>query len=249
MISCRNLFIYLESTIQERLILLLHFALVEGGYLFLGSAESISPQDGLFEVVSKKWRIYRRVGPTRHDRLQFPVVAAPISHLVRARPPSQTNLGRLATLAQHLLLARYAPACVIINCSGEILYFHGRTDDYLLRPSGPPTQDLIAQARNGLRSRLRGALKEAVRGDQPVVLAGIQMRRGSALCRVRITFEPLNTSGIEVEDSWLVSFQDEPETTASVPVATGAVAELSGADADVVQQLEYELKTTREDLQ
>ncbi len=249
MISCRNLFIYLEPTTQERLISLLHFALVDGGYLFLGSAESISPQDELFEVVSKKWRIYRRVGPTRHDRLQFPVVAAPASHLVRVRPANQMNLGRLATVAQHLLLARYAPACVIINRRGEILYFHGRTDDYLQRPSGPPTQDLIAQARNGLRSGLRGALQEAVRGEQPVVLAGIQMRRGSTLCRVRITLEPLTASSIEVEDSWLVSFEDEPETTASAPIAAGAVAESSGADAAVVQQLEYELKTTKDDLQ
>ena len=71
-ISCRNLFIYLEPAVQERLIPLLHFALLEGGYLFLGSAEGIGLQEDLFEAVSTKWRIYRRVGPTRHDRLQFP---------------------------------------------------------------------------------------------------------------------------------------------------------------------------------
>jgi two-component system CheB/CheR fusion protein len=249
LISCRNLFIYLEPAVQERLIPLLHFALVEGGYLFLGSAESIGPQEELFDAVSKKCRIYRRVGPTRHDKLQFPVVAAPISHLVRARPPTQPNPGRLATLAQHLLLARYAPACVIINRSGEILYFHGRTDDYLVHPSGPPTQNLIAQARNGLRSKLRGAVQEATRANQRVVLAGIQVRTGSAFSRVRITVEPLDATATEIEGLWLVSFEGEPETTTAVPAAGHTAAEASGTDAGLVLQLEHELKTTKEDLQ
>ena len=49
LISCRNLFIYLEPAVQERLIPLLHFAPVDGGYLFLGSAEGIGTQSNLFE--------------------------------------------------------------------------------------------------------------------------------------------------------------------------------------------------------
>ena len=116
LISCRNLFIYLEPALQERLIPLLHFALLDGGYLFLGSAEGIGPQEDLFEPVSKKWRIYRRIGPTRHDRLQFPLATPPrLDRRARARPPSLPTPARLAALAQHLLLERYAPACVIID--------------------------------------------------------------------------------------------------------------------------------------
>ncbi len=244
-ISCRNLLIYLEPAIQEKLLLLLHFGLVEGGYLFLGSAEGIGLQEDLFEVVSAKWRIYRRIGPTRHEKLTFPVVAAPV---VRAPTPNPPHAGRLPALAQHLLLQRYAPACVIINRSGEILYFHGPTDDYLGQPSGPPTQDLIAQARNGLRSKLRGAVQVSIRDNQRVVVPGVQVRRGGAFPRVRMTIEPLD-AGKEFEGLWLVSFEDEPETTTPSAVATHTASEASGADAALVRQLEYELKTTREDLQ
>jgi len=244
-ISCRNLLIYLEPAVQEKLLLLLHFALVEGGYLFLGSAEGIGLREDLFEVVSAKWRIYRRIGPTRHEKLAFPIVAAPV---VRGLTPNQPNPGRLPALAQHLLLQRYAPACVIINRSGEILYFHGRTDDYLGQPSGPPTQDLIVQAREGLRSKLRGAVRASIRENQRVVVPGVQVRRGGAFPRVRMTVEPLDASK-EIEGLWLVSFEDEPETTASAAAAAHTAAEASGADAALVRQLEYELKTTGEDLQ
>jgi chemotaxis methyl-accepting protein methylase/signal transduction histidine kinase len=244
-ISCRNLFIYLEQAVQEQLIPLLHFALLEGGYLFLGSAESIGPQEDLFEAVSKKWRIYRRIGPTRHDRLHFPVTVAPVSAAVHGRTPKPPNPARLAALAQTLLLQRYAPACVIVNRAGEILYFHGRTDDYLMQPAGVPTQDLLVQARNGLRTKLRSALQDAIRGTQRVVIPGIQMRRGSAFPRVTITVEPLTAATAEGEGLWLVSLEDEPEITTAAPPADRSTA----VDATLVQQLEYDLKITKEDLQ
>ncbi|MBI3784601.1 MAG: PAS domain-containing protein [Deltaproteobacteria bacterium] len=245
LISCRNLFIYLEPAVQERLLPLLHFALREGGYLFLGSAEGIGLQEDRFVPVSAKWRIYRRVGPMRHDRFQFPLTVAPLSTVASGQSPRRSNPTRLAGLAQNLLLQRYAPACVIVNRAGEILYFHGRTDDYLTQPAGVPTQDLLAQARNGLRTKLRSALQDAIRGNQKVALTGIQMRRGGAFPRVKITVEPLTAATTESEGLWLVSLEDEPE------IATNGQAADRGAtvDAALLQQLEYELKSTKEDLQ
>ena len=74
LISCRNLLIYLEPDIQKRVLGLFHFALREGGHLFLGPAETITGQEDLFQPVSKKWRIYRRLGPTRHDVVDFPLI-------------------------------------------------------------------------------------------------------------------------------------------------------------------------------
>jgi two-component system CheB/CheR fusion protein len=62
-VTCRNLLIYLEPEAQRRALGLLHFALREGGYLLLGTAETLGQAESMFEVVSKRWRIYRRLGP------------------------------------------------------------------------------------------------------------------------------------------------------------------------------------------
>ena len=75
LICCRNLLIYLEPELQHKLVSLFHFALNERGYLVLGCSESIGRQTDLFEPVSKKWRVYRRIGPARRDRVQVPIVA------------------------------------------------------------------------------------------------------------------------------------------------------------------------------
>src|SRR5699024_4205807 len=72
LISCRNLLIYLEDETQRRLLSMFHFALAEGGYLFLGSAETVGNQTELFEPVSRNHRIFRRLAATRRDYPFFP---------------------------------------------------------------------------------------------------------------------------------------------------------------------------------
>ncbi len=161
---------YLEPEAQRRVISLLHFALAEGGYLFLGSADTIGEHEGPFEVVSKKWRIYRRVGPTRHDRVQFPIALTSAPGRGPERIPGPARVGRLAGAVQHLLLQRHAPACVVINREYEILHFSGPTHDYLVQPGGPPTQDVRALARDGVQTRLRTAVREALERDAPVTV-------------------------------------------------------------------------------
>ncbi len=240
LISCRNLLIYLEQPVQDRLIPLLHFALVDGGCLFLGSAEGIGAQTDLFEAISAKWRIYRRIGRARHERLEFPISGAHLP-IVHGRVPGPPTPARLAALAQ-TLMQRYSPACVIINRIGEILYFHGPTDDYLTRPDGLPTRDLVGQVREGLRSKLRGAVRDAIHGKQKVVVSGVHVRRGDSFPRVRIVVEPL-PSTTETESLWLVVMEDETEADGA-----GTAPAASGEDIAHVQQLEYELRATKEDL-
>jgi len=74
LISCRNLLIYLEADIQKKIIPVLHFALNDSGYLFLGPSETTGQLDELFEPVSKKWRIYRRAGLSRPERIDLPIM-------------------------------------------------------------------------------------------------------------------------------------------------------------------------------
>ncbi len=59
-VSCRNLLIYLTAPTQKRLIPLFHYSLLPGGFLFLGSAETVVGFDDLFAPVDKHTKLYRR---------------------------------------------------------------------------------------------------------------------------------------------------------------------------------------------
>ena len=57
LICCRNLLIYLDRTAQTAALEMFAYALKPGGYLFLGSAESVDAISNAFETVSKQHRI------------------------------------------------------------------------------------------------------------------------------------------------------------------------------------------------
>ena len=65
-----------------------------------------------------------------------------------------------AALVQRLIVDRFAPAAVLTNRQFEALYFCGPTDRFLAQPKGGPTRNLLSLAREGLRSRLRTAIRE-----------------------------------------------------------------------------------------
>ncbi|HEX2479195.1 MAG TPA: chemotaxis protein CheB, partial [Geminicoccaceae bacterium] len=133
-VSCRNLLIYLEPEIQKKLLGLFHFALREGGHLFLGSAETAAAQANLFQPISKKWRIYLRLGPTRHDVTEFPILRPSDDPNAAASAPAAPHAeprARASTLLEHALLEQYAPAAVLIDRRFNVSEFHGPTGDYL----------------------------------------------------------------------------------------------------------------------
>jgi len=74
LITCRNLLIYLESEIQQKVIELFHFALNKKGYLMLGNSETIGQNDHLFKAISKKWRIYERLETSLPTSASFPIL-------------------------------------------------------------------------------------------------------------------------------------------------------------------------------
>jgi chemotaxis methyl-accepting protein methylase len=162
LISCRNVLIYLETEVQRKLLALFHFALRENGHLFLGPAETISGQEGLFQPLSKKWRIYRRLGPTRHDIVDFPLVGIDEVSSVAYQPhetPPHERRGQTLNPFQRTLLERYAPASVLIDRHFGAHAFHGPTGDYLQQPGGEPTANLLAWRATASRRRCAGPCK------------------------------------------------------------------------------------------
>jgi len=61
LVSCRNLLIYMNPSLQARVIPMFHYSLVPGGILLLGGAESVAQHANLFETVDKQARIFRRI--------------------------------------------------------------------------------------------------------------------------------------------------------------------------------------------
>ena len=64
LLCCRNLMIYLEPELQNRLIPIFHYALKPGGVLFLSPAESIGNHTERFNVLNRKYKLYQALATT-----------------------------------------------------------------------------------------------------------------------------------------------------------------------------------------
>jgi two-component system CheB/CheR fusion protein len=249
LISCRNLLIYLEPDVQKKAVTLFHFALSAGGFLFLGASETIGRQVDLFEPLSKKWRLYRRIGPTRPERVDFPIVATTEARGTIRRPAEAGNVQPInfAEVTQRLLLEQFAPAAVLINRKYEVFYYFGPCSQYLELPTGEPTHDLIRLAREGLRTKLRGAVHRVIRDNESTVLTDVRLKRNGGYFPVRVTVRPVQAPKT-AEGLLLITFEEEVPSTPplSPPLLPGQGA---AGDESTLRQLEQELKATREDLQ
>ena len=243
LISCRNLLIYIEPSIQKKIIPLFHFALRSSGFLFLGPSETIGREFGMFEPISKSMRIYHRIGANQRMNIDFPLVLSDegmraMATVIR-KPGHDTDPGELARQA---LLEHFAPAAVLINRKYEILYFYGPTSDYLELPTGEPVHDLIMMVRQGLRTKLRGAVHKAIAENNTIAVRAPRFNRGQGNVSVVITVSPVQST---TDSLLLVTFRDEPERD----IKTSDLGSDEVGENTLVQQLEYELHVTREDLQ
>ncbi len=248
LISCRNLLIYLDATLQAKVIPAFHYALAPGGVLLLGASESVARHTDLFEPLDRRHRIY-----LRRDVPSPPLKVAALDAQrnatgARAAASRDKVSGRqdALALAHRRIRERFSPAFAVVTAAGEAVHFSPRTGKYLEVAAGSPTADLIAQARPGLRLELRAALRQAAATGAPVEREKIVIQReggsfdGGAQAIV-LTIEPLPES--HGERLYLVVFSDGERSPRDGPAEEPARPLLQDL---TIEQLERELRDMRE---
>lgn len=242
LIVCRNLLIYLDPSVQDKVIDLFHYVLKDRGYLWLGCSEGVGEHPGQFKPLSQPLRIYQRTGQRRGGLPNVPIIAgeghAPLG---RKQQAGKRPVVNVAERVNQQLLARYAPAAVLIGSGYEVLYLHGPTGRYLDPPSGMAPFDLMAMCPAGLRHQVQMAVSRARREMRCEVALGGQVERDGTVNVVKVSAEPLDVA--DQPGALLIRFEDEPAAVAQEPPA-----ELTEAERGLVMRLERELKVTKEDL-
>lgn len=247
LISCRNLLIYLEPEIQRKVISLFHYALRPSGYLLLGTSEVIGRAQDLFIAVSRKSRIFRRIGPHRHNLLELPILAGSGRELVlRTTQRSSRPATGVAEMLNKLLLKKYAPAAVLMTRRYEVLSMQGPLVNVLDFPSGEPTRDLLAMARPGLPARIRAAVHAAIRSGQPASNDEATVNQSADSLRCRITVTPVEDTK-EAEGLLLVTFEESSSRSRKEPSIVDQTQDRM--NSPLIEQLQRELKETSDDLQ
>jgi two-component system CheB/CheR fusion protein len=261
LISCRNLLIYLEPSLQRKAIPTFHYALRSEGFLFLGASESIGNFTELFAPVDKAHRIYSKRavsmrtvplpirGPqeqrTGHPRWEDTSEPGAQTGKPEALPDESTAVQE----ADRIAVSRFAPPGVIINADLQIVQFRGNTGAYLQPPTGKASFDLLKMAREGLMLPLRAVVYSAMKEGKVSRRENVRLRQADGVREITIEVIPLRNLK---ERSFLVIFQESAAGSSTDSRSASAVAgsvEANAESARRITELETELRDTREYLQ
>jgi two-component system CheB/CheR fusion protein len=195
LLLCRNVLIYFNARLQQRLLPLFHYSLLPGGLLMLGGSETVGSAQNLFPPLSLKSRLYRRgAGKAAFGAVDYPVYRR-ISARTHARElpmsPQTPPTANIQALADHLLLQKFSPAAVLVTELGDILYISGHTGQYLEPAAGKANWNIHVMARPAIRTQLAVAVRRAVKERTRVEVYGLRMD-GNATHQLEILVEAID---------------------------------------------------------
>tara|TARA_R110002167_G_scaffold35613_6_gene113630 strand:+ start:579 stop:3575 length:2997 start_codon:yes stop_codon:yes gene_type:complete len=203
LISCRNLMIYMGPPLQKKMISLFHYALNPGGFLFLGTSETIGDMSSLFTVLDRKQKLYQRktngyIAKHASSAFSLPLIAAAQQ---QNNPKVLPYNVPLQELAEKALLQQVVQAGVLVNRKGDILYLHGRAGLYLEPVTGGlDSYNILKMAREGLQAELVVALHKAALDNTIVRRSSLRVKTNAHFSTINLTISPVE-AGLVAESA------------------------------------------------
>ena len=254
LLVCRNALIYFGSALQERILSRFHYAVRDGGYLFLGRSESVLARSRLFAPLNPKWRIFQRVPSTARVTPTLPETAMPAPPSAGVDPIPESRGRRALDALPH--------AVIVVDASDTILTWNPAAAALFETPVdnavGRKFREMDVSYRvEGLRARMEDVKARQVGTRlEDITFA----RRGGDVVHANITIAPLYESYrvvgvlVSVEDSTAHARLTEQMTRVAEQHAT-AIEELQSTNEELettneeLQSTNEELETTNEELQ
>ena len=259
LISCRNMLIYLQPELQQRVMELFNFSLNPSGLLFLGSSETTGDMAEYFEPLHHKWKVYRSKGRKRRDLISEPAITFdatgkmlrhPSVPSPRAYRSNQQEEERIAERLIQGISGNYLPLTMVINADMQLLHVVGDTSDYLKFPTGKMLTDIRKLARKELSIPIATGVQKILKTQGEINYRNIHLRNDTGEQKsvdMRIAMLPAS----KLQDPLIVIFIEErPIPGQEQSAKSSSLSYDVGKDAEQrINDLEQELQFTRENLQ
>jgi two-component system, chemotaxis family, CheB/CheR fusion protein len=185
LVVCRNLLIYFTPELQQEIMNLFAYSLNQvSGYLFLGKAETVRPSRANYELVNKKWKVYRCTSgplPATRPAVSSGAAGVPVRRIARRGdekpPPAERAHADLTELRRfNEFVLRFLPTgLAIIDRSYRIVTINGAARRFLGFHDLTADNDFLHAVRGLPYAPLRNAIDTAFRERAPVTLDELQL--------------------------------------------------------------------------
>lgn len=249
MVSCRNVLIYLNRLAQDRVMETFHFALKTGGFLVLGSSESVDIASNFFGVYSREHHMWQSrqvvsknfIVPEGIPKMELPKL--PTKADVQPRTNERKSFGEL----HHQMVEQYAPPSLVVNEEFDIVHTSEKAVRYLTFVAGEPTPNLLKTVRQELRAELRSALYQALQRKTNVSALGLNLRLDNHTETLNIHVRPLpEESSVPMHGFMLVIFEPAVRDEQKTPVILSSDEPASVHLEEEVVRLKGQLRVSNE---
>ncbi|MFO8113112.1 MAG: chemotaxis protein CheB [Desulfosalsimonadaceae bacterium] len=192
LISCRNLLIYMNGELQKKIISLFYYSLNPGGFLFLGTSESLGEFSHLFTTLHRKLKIYQRRDDIQNAHHLLPGQFLPSTVVTTNKKKDTSRKLSLQEIIEKALLQQISPAAALVNNYGDILYLYGRTGLFLEpTPGETHINNILKMAREGLRYDLNKVLHKTTISKEIVRKPNLKIKTNGNFITVNLTVCPV----------------------------------------------------------
>ncbi|MFP4272203.1 MAG: chemotaxis protein CheB [Halothiobacillaceae bacterium] len=256
LVTCRNTLIYFKPEAQTRALHRLQYATRPGGFLFLGSSESISGVSKGFEDLNPRLKIYRRNATS----LPFVIegnagkagsyVPPDLRRGVQGQRSGRGSNREVPALdeATAVLLGQYAPPAILVNDAHEAVHLFGDVQPFFRVRSGAVSMQVGRILPEPLAPVAQALLFKAAKDWKVLQSDFISVPSEQDANRsVRLTVRPVI---VNVEERFLLLCFESPATQRQADEHGGAASiDVSAETTARIEALQSELAATRESLQ
>lgn len=249
-VSCRNMLIYMNPALQQRVYSILLFAVNVQGYLFLGTSENGNAIKAHTEELHSKWKVYRKVSNSRmnpglelSDRKSKTVTTR---SLLSFNPPEQKKAKGLWEDFRDTLISDFNFAGFYIDRNFEIKEAIGNFEQILSLPKKILKLNLLRMLPSHISTTLISETKDAWKKNEKKVIRNLHFRHNDSDVAMQIAIKPEQSA--QNKQFTLIAFHFMPLDSELVTEPVKLVYPDPGSN-DYVLALEEELNDTKGHLQ
>lgn len=250
LVTCRNMFIYINVALQQKILRKFHFALKLNGFLMLGPSENISILKDATEEVNRKWKLYRcvnKAGLNETTNFMVPLNESKLYSIAGKQPSNSRNvMNNLAEIFKDTLMEDRTMAVIFIDKDFNVKQAIGAYKTFLSFPEESFNFNLLKLVDGDLAVALGVGVRKAMVDNNKMSMKNVVLHGKTSERHVNIIIKPYIKQS-EYQQAFLCVVIEEIDQERNR--ATKIIAEHSIGSEERIQELESELTTTRENLQ
>ncbi|WP_305906464.1 EAL domain-containing protein [Methylomarinum sp. Ch1-1] len=238
LISCRNLLIYLNQTLQEQVLKSFHYALLKNGILFLGQAESLWKLNDAFTRLDRNNKLFVK-NSSLVIRPDFNAKKVNSFTLTTGDGGIKPVYPNYKMLGQDKLISAYAPPSILATREGRILEFYNNCDDFIKIKQGKADFNLFSIIDPVFKTELRAFCHQALSTNKTVSSPPLTLAADGLSRHYRLSVTPIYQQQ-DNDSLLLIAFE---------PISVDAESKTPDRAEELrITGLEHELRIARETL-